>query len=140
MEENTETTDEREAATQTVKPQEIEADKLEVELEVATLANKFLHASYWFLVLGITFSSKGLEGLARAARRREDSSLEAATSLLATMERPRLADILKPDWEMKESCEVAVRRVAQVASSPLLLTSPSWTSGWSRGWWRCRGR
>ena len=33
--------------------------------QVATLANKFLHASYWFLVLGVTFSAKQLDGLAR---------------------------------------------------------------------------
>ena len=118
MEENTQTTDEREAATQTVESQEMGKDELEVELEMATLVNKFLHASYWFLVLGVTFSHQGLEGLARAVRRRQDSSLEAATSLLATMERPRLADVLKPDWEMKGSCEVAVRRLAQVAPLP----------------------
>ena len=33
--------------------------------QVATLANKFLHASYWFLVLGVAFSAKQLDGLAR---------------------------------------------------------------------------
>ena len=77
--------------------------------QVATLANKFLHASYWFLVLGVTFSSKQLEGLARVARRREESSLESAKSLLGTLQKPNLAAILKPDWDAKESTVRAVQ-------------------------------
>ena len=77
--------------------------------QVATLANKFLHASYWFLVLGVTFSSKQLEGLARVARRREESCLESAKSLLGTMQKPNLANILKPDWDAKESTARAVQ-------------------------------
>ena len=78
-------------------------------VQVATLANKFLHASYWFLVLGVTFSSKQLEGLARVARRREESSLESAKSLLGTLQKPNLADILKPDWDARESTARAVQ-------------------------------
>ena len=82
---------------------------LHIFVQVATLANKFLHASYWFLVLGVTFSSKQLEGLARVARRREESSLESAKSLLGTLPKPNLANILKPDWDARESTARAVQ-------------------------------
>ena len=108
---------EQEAATQTVEAQEEEEDMSELELEVATLANRFLHAAYWFLVLGVTFSRRGLEGLARAARRRQANSMEAAASLLATMERPRLADVLKPGWEVEDNADSAVRTLEQVGGS-----------------------
>ena len=118
--------EEKDASTQTGAKKAEQEDILQVELEVipknfltkycvsifvqvATLANKFLHASYWFLVLGVTFSSKKLEGLASVARRREESSLESAKSLLGTLYKPSLADILKPDWDPRESTERAVR-------------------------------
>ena len=107
--------EEQEAATQTVEPQEVEENRFELELEVATLANKLLHAAYWFLLLGVTLSRRGHEGPAMAVRRRQASSLEAAASLLATMERPRLADVLKPGWEVEDSADSAVRTMAQVA-------------------------
>ena len=86
---------------------------LHIFVQVATLANKFLHASYWFLVLGVTFSSKQLEGLARVARRREESSLESAKSLLGTLHKPNLADIIKPDWDARESTARAVQILEQ---------------------------
>ena len=127
MDRKTQFVEEKDAATQTGAKKTAEEDILQVELEVipknlltkycasiavqqvATLANKFLHASYWFLVLGVTFSSKKLEGLASVARRREESSLESAKSLLGTLHKPSLADILKPDWDPRESTERAVR-------------------------------
>ena len=59
-------------------------------------------------MLGVTFSSQQLEGLARVARRREESSLESAKSLLGTLHKPNLADILKPDWDGRESMARAV--------------------------------
>ena len=123
--------EEKDAATQTGTKKTAEEDILQVELEVilkhyfgqnivlhifvqvATLANKFLHASYWFLVLGVTFSSKQLEGLARVARRREESSLESAKSLLGTLHKPNLADIIKPDWDARESTARAVQILEQ---------------------------
>ena len=126
MDRKTQFVEEKDAGTQTGAKKTAEEDILQVELEVipknfltkycvsifvqvATLANKFLHASYWFLVLGVTFSSKKLEGLASVARRREESSLESAKSLLGTLHKPSLADILKPDWDPRESTERAVR-------------------------------
>ena len=131
MDRSTQFVEEKDAATQTTRKTE-EEDILEVELEViqkrciqqnivlllvweqvATLANKFLHASYWFLVLGVTFSSKQLEGLARVARRREESSLESAKSLLGTLHKPNLADIIKPDWDARESTARAVQMLEQ---------------------------
>ena len=74
---------EKDAATQTGTKRKTAEEELEVIkpkhffwpkccvsifVQVATLANKFLHAAYWYLVLGVTFSSKQLEGLARVAR------------------------------------------------------------------------
>ena len=83
---------------------------------LAALANAFLHAAYCFLVLGTTFTSRGLADLARAARRREDSSLESARSLLARLRQPRLADILRPrlDWGPGERSERAVQLMEQL--------------------------
>ena len=132
MDRRTEFVEEKDAATQTGAKKTGQEDTLQVELEVkssqfssqifcfypclqvATLANKFLHASYWFLVLGVTFSSAQLEGLARVARRREESCLESAKSLLSTLQKPNLADILKPDWDARESTARAVQMVELV--------------------------
>ena len=60
-------------------------------------------------MLGVTFSTKQLEGLAKVARRREESSMQSAKSLLSTLEMPKLADILRPDWDEKEGTARAVQ-------------------------------
>ena len=45
----------------------------------------------------------------RVARRREESCLDSARSLLSTLQgRPSLANIVKPDWEAKETTSRAV--------------------------------
>ena len=104
--------DDRDAATQT---ENMETElTFETSLEVATLANKFLHASYCFLVLGITFSSAGLAGLATTAKKREDGSKKAARSLLAILTTPKLADIHKPNWRAEDGTDGAVRMMIQV--------------------------
>ena len=121
MDSSTQYVDERDATTQTL---EEEQEQQDPSLEVATLANKFLHASYWFLVLGLTFSSAGLTDLARVARKRETSCLEAARNLLDTMKTPKLADILKPDWKAGDGLEESIRMMGQVQHPfylPLLL-------------------
>jgi hypothetical protein len=115
MDESTQNVEVRDEATQTLEDAATQTPPdCSLELEVATLANKFLHAAYWFLVLGTTFTSRGLAGLARAARRREASCLESGRSLLGRLGQPKLADILRPDWGPGESSERAVRLMEQL--------------------------
>ena len=49
------------------------------------------------------------------ARRREENSLESARSLLGTLQKPNLADILRPDWDARESTARAVQLLDRVA-------------------------
>ena len=73
MECHTEYVEKRDVATQTDGEDVVAGKVSNMALEVATLANCFLHASYWFLVMEVTFSFRGLVGLTRAAKRREES-------------------------------------------------------------------
>ena len=107
---STQYTEARDASTQTADAQE----QQDLGLEVANLANKLLQSSYWFLVLGLTFSSAGVDILAKAARKRETSYLEAARNLLNTLKTPKLTDILKPDWTTEDRPEKAVKMMAKV--------------------------
>ena len=93
MECHTEYVEKRDVATQTGGEDLGAGHVYKMALEVATLANSFLHASYWFLVMEITFSSRGLEGLTRAAKRREESCREAAGSLLSLLKVPQLLSL-----------------------------------------------
>ena len=111
MDSSTQYVDEQDATTQIL---EEEQEQQDPSVEVATLANKFLHASYWFLVLGLTFSSADLADLARVARKRETSCLQAARNLLDTLKTPKLADIVKPDWKVVDGPEEAIMMMGQV--------------------------
>ena len=94
---------------------------LEVETKLVMLANKMLHASYWFLLLGVTFTGLDLAGLARAARVREAAAREGASSILCLVKEEggatRLVDIARPDTTDEEmGAEQAVRTMASLDS------------------------
>ena len=88
MEWHTEHVEKRDVATQTG-GEDVGAGHVGAVLEVASLANCFLHASYWFLVMEVTCSSRGLQGLTRAAKMRGESCREAASSLLGLLKVPQ---------------------------------------------------
>ena len=89
MEGHTEHVEKRDVATQTGGEDVGAGHVYKTALEVASLANCFLHASYCFLVMEVTCSSRGLQGLTRAAKMRGESCREAASSLLGLLKVPQ---------------------------------------------------
>ena len=72
----------------------------------------------------------------RVARRREESCLDSARSLLSTLQgRPSLANIVKPDWEAKETTSRAAVMLDQADKigckqfvTPKVNNNSKWTS------------
>ena len=82
---------------------------------LATLANRFLHSSYWFLALGLVFSSHSLPNLKHTTIMRQTITMVTARrilSLLLHMSSLMLADVGKPSLVVRE-CTVgqAVRDI-----------------------------
>ena len=113
--------------TQTVSQTDTDSSLL---VGVANLANRFLHASYWFLTLNIVFTSTELHSISRSVVLRHSISLLTAQNLLSDLldlNFLELADIAKPDFSLTDcSVEEAVKIIGEidnwlVASSELVL-------------------
>lgn len=97
---------------------------------VANLANRFLHASYWFITLNIVFTRAELDSLSRTTELRQSISILSAQNLLSNLLAQNfleLADIAKPDFSLTEcSVNEAVKLIGDIdtwllASSELVL-------------------
>ena len=91
----------------------------EMEVKLGILANRLLHGSYWFLILDMMFRTKfQLIGLAKAARMREATCRESASSIMSWVRevggKVRLVDIARPDYGKEENftIEYGVRTMA----------------------------
>ena len=113
--------------TQTVSQTDTDSSLL---VGVANLANRFLHASYWFLTLNIVFTSAELHSISRSVVLRHSISLLTAQNLLSDLldwNFLELADIAKPDFSLTDcSVEEAVKIIGEIdnwllASSELIL-------------------
>ena len=92
-----------EEATQTDETQF--SDISELSSSMAILANRFLHASYWFLTLSAIFAKENLVSMKNNIEMRQSVTKGAAKRILAnlaTHDRVLLADISKPDFEYKD--------------------------------------
>ena len=90
-------------------------------VSMANLANRFLHAAYWFNMVDIVFSSSTshqLQVLARNVEIRQSVSRASAKKLLSHLlarDFLKLADIAKPDFNFEEcSVEKGVKIVAEL--------------------------
>ena len=104
-------------------------------VSMANLANRFLHAAYWFNIVEIvftSFSNRHLQDLARNVQLRQSASKASAKKLLSHLlarDFLKLADIAKPDFTAAEcSAGKAVKIVAELDqwlldSSELVLQS-----------------
>ena len=104
-------------------------------VSMANLANRFLHAAYWFCIVDIVFTSftnHHLQDLARNVELRQSASKASAKKLLSHLlarDFLKLADIAKPDFTVEEcSAGKAVRIIAELDqwlldSSELVLHS-----------------
>ena len=106
-----------------------------VLVSMANLANRFLHAAYWFNVVIIVFTSSTrhhLQDLTRNVELRQSVRRSSAKKLLSHLlarDFLKLADIAKPDFNVAEcSVEKAVKIIAELdqwllESSELVLDS-----------------
>ena len=104
-------------------------------VSMANLANRFLHAAYWFSIVEIvftSFSNRHLQDLARNVQLRQSASKASAKKLLSHLlarDFLKLADIAKPDFTAAEcSAGKAVKIIAELDqwlldSSELVLHS-----------------
>ena len=104
-------------------------------VSMANLANRFLHAAYWFNIVEIvftSFSNRHLQDLARNVQLRQSASKASAKKLLSHLlarDFLKLADIAKPDFTAAEcSAGKAVKIIAELDqwlldSSELVLHS-----------------
>ena len=104
-------------------------------VSMANLANRFLHAAYWFNIVEIvftSFSNRHLQDLARNVQLRQSASKASAKKLLSHLlarDFLKLADIAKPYFTAAEcSAGKAVKIVAELDqwlldSSDLVLQS-----------------
>ena len=90
-------------------------------VSMANLANRFLHAAYWFNVVDIVFTSSThhhLQDLARNVELRQSVRRSSAKKLLSHLlarDFLKLADIAKPDFNVAEcSVEKAVKIIAEL--------------------------
>ena len=89
-----------EEATQTEETQF--SDIAELSSSMAILANRYLHASYWYLSLSVIFAKENLVSMKNNVEMRQSVTKGAAKRILAnlaTHDRLLLADISKPDFE-----------------------------------------
>ena len=90
-----------------------------MEVKLGILSNQMMHASYWFLVLEMMFTTKlQLSGMARSVRQREAACRESAITIMNWVMgkggRLRIADIAKPEYGDEEDFtdEYAVKTIA----------------------------
>ena len=80
------------------------SDKTRIDL--LTLANMFLHASYWFLTLSSSSTNLNLPGFAWATKEKEKKCKDAALMIMNLIhergESLDLADIAKPRYQESE--------------------------------------
>ena len=105
-----------EKATQTDETQF--SDNAELSSSMAILANRYLHASYWYLTLSTIFAKENLVSMKNTVDMRQSVTKDAAKRILAnlaTHDRLLLADISKPDFEYEDfSPATAVKTVGEL--------------------------
>ena len=99
--------DEQEISTQTSNSNLEASLNYDMEIKLGILSNQMLHASYWFLVLVMMFTTKlQLRGLARSARQRERACRESAITIMIWIIkkgwRVKIADVAKPEYGDEE--------------------------------------
>ena len=91
---------------------------------MAMLANRFLHSSYWFLSLGLVFSSHSLPTLRNNCMWRQSITRDSAKkiiSLLMPMDSHLLVDVARPSLVVTE-CTV-VQAVGDIMDFDNWLTA-----------------
>ena len=99
----------RTCQTQTQNERERREPSTNLTNSLAMLANRFLHSAYWFLSLGLVFSSHSLPNLKHNTSWRQDITRDSARrilSLLMRMDSHLLVDVARPSLVVTE-CTVA---------------------------------
>ena len=128
-------TEESNSAGQTGTQTELVYTDTSVLVTMANLANRYLHAAYWFNVVEVVFTNSSnpiIQDLARNVELRQFASKDSARKILSHLlarDFLKLADIVKPDMRVEDcSAGKAVKIVAELDqwlldSSELVLHS-----------------
>ena len=104
-EKSTQYVEEVDISTQTDENEERMTPSTTLINSMAMLANRFLHSSYWFLSLGLVFSSHSLPNLKHNCMWRQSITRDSAKriiSLIMTMDSHLLVDVARPSLDVTD--------------------------------------